>query len=74
MFSIDANASQTTPLRCEEEAYYALWSSFIPLWRGGANNTETLICIGHNEGVSNHTSVRDGIMKDAVCVNEAIKT
>ena len=32
MFSIDANASQATQLRSEEEAYYALRNSFIPLW------------------------------------------
>ncbi|MGB0385428.1 MAG: hemopexin repeat-containing protein [Ardenticatenaceae bacterium] len=32
MFSIDANASQATQLRTDEEAYYALRSSFIPLW------------------------------------------
>lgn len=32
LFSIDVNASQTKQLRCEEEAYYALRNSFIPLW------------------------------------------
>ena len=32
MFSIDANATQATQLRTEQEAYYALRSSFIPLW------------------------------------------
>ncbi|MFM8330907.1 MAG: MAC/perforin domain-containing protein [Candidatus Methylumidiphilus sp.] len=31
-FSIDVNASQTGQLRSEEEAYYALRTSFIPLW------------------------------------------
>lgn len=31
-FSIDVNASQTGQLRSEEEAYYALRNSFIPLW------------------------------------------
>ncbi|ESQ12270.1 MAG: hypothetical protein N838_18355 [Thiohalocapsa sp. PB-PSB1] len=31
-FSIDVNASQTGQLRTEEEAYYALRNSFIPLW------------------------------------------
>jgi MAC/Perforin domain/Hemopexin len=31
-FSIDVNASQTGQLRREEEAYYALRNSFIPLW------------------------------------------
>lgn len=32
LFSIDANTSQMKQLRCEEEAYYALRNSFIPLW------------------------------------------
>jgi len=32
VFSIDANAAQSAQLRSEEEAYYALRSSFIPLW------------------------------------------
>lgn len=32
LFSIDVNAGQTKQLRSEEEAYYALRSSFIPLW------------------------------------------
>ena len=32
IFSVDASASQTKQLRAEEEAYYALRSSFIPLW------------------------------------------
>ncbi len=31
-FSIDINASQTSQLRSEEESYYALRNSFIPLW------------------------------------------
>jgi hypothetical protein len=31
-FSVDINASQTQQLRSEEEAYYALRTSFIPLW------------------------------------------
>ncbi|MGH8549246.1 MAG: hemopexin repeat-containing protein [Methylococcales bacterium] len=31
-FSVDVNASQTGQLRREEEAYYALRNSFIPLW------------------------------------------
>jgi len=31
-FSVDVNASQTGQLRSEEEAYYALRNSFIPLW------------------------------------------
>lgn len=31
-FSIDVNAGQTGQLRVEEEAYYALRNSFIPLW------------------------------------------
>jgi hypothetical protein len=31
-FSIDVHASQTGQLRREEEAYYALRNSFIPLW------------------------------------------
>jgi hypothetical protein len=31
-FSVDVNASQTAQLRSEEEAYYALRNSFIPLW------------------------------------------
>lgn len=31
-FSIDVNASQTSQLRAEEDAYYALRNSFIPLW------------------------------------------
>ena len=31
-FSVDVNASQTSQLRSEEEAYYALRNSFIPLW------------------------------------------
>ncbi|MCP4110771.1 MAG: hypothetical protein GY749_35465 [Desulfobacteraceae bacterium] len=32
LFSIDVNASQTKQLRSEEDAYYALRNSFIPLW------------------------------------------
>jgi len=32
IFSIDANAGQTSQVRSEEDAYYALRSSFIPLW------------------------------------------
>ena len=31
-FSVDVNASQTGQLRQEEESYYALRTSFIPLW------------------------------------------
>ena len=31
-FSVDVNASQTSQLRVDEEAYYALRTSFIPLW------------------------------------------
>jgi MAC/Perforin domain/Hemopexin len=31
-FSVDVNASQTEQLRREEEAYYALRNSFVPLW------------------------------------------
>lgn len=31
-FSLNVNAAQTAQLRSEEEAYYALRSSFIPLW------------------------------------------
>lgn len=31
-FSVDVNASQTSQLRSEEDAYYALRNSFIPLW------------------------------------------
>jgi hypothetical protein len=31
-FSMDVNAGQTGQLRSEEEAYYALRNSFIPLW------------------------------------------
>ena len=31
-FSVDANATQAKQLRSSEEAYYALRSSFIPLW------------------------------------------
>jgi hypothetical protein len=31
-FSVDVNASQTSQLRVDEEAYYALRNSFIPLW------------------------------------------
>lgn len=31
-FTVDVNVSQTRQLRQEEEAYYALRSSFIPLW------------------------------------------
>lgn len=31
-FSVDVNASQTGHLRVEDDAYYALRSSFIPLW------------------------------------------
>ncbi|MDQ5827447.1 MAG: hemopexin repeat-containing protein, partial [Chloroflexota bacterium] len=31
-FSVDVNASQTGQLRQEEECYYALRTSFIPLW------------------------------------------
>jgi len=31
-FSVDVNASQTGQLRSEEESYYALRNSFIPLW------------------------------------------
>ncbi|MCA9539714.1 MAG: hypothetical protein KC620_12545 [Myxococcales bacterium] len=30
--SVDVNASQTSQLRSEEEAYYAVRSSFVPLW------------------------------------------
>nr|MDQ2693987.1 hypothetical protein [Pseudomonadota bacterium] len=32
LFSIDVNASQTRNLRAEEDSYYALRTSFIPLW------------------------------------------
>jgi len=32
LFSIDVSSSQTKQLRSNEEAYYALRSSFIPLW------------------------------------------
>lgn len=32
LFSIDASASQAKQLRTSEDAYYALRSSFIPLW------------------------------------------
>ena len=32
MFSIDANASQATQIRTDEESFYALRNSFIPLW------------------------------------------
>lgn len=31
-FSVDVNAAQTGQLRSEEDAYYALRNSFIPLW------------------------------------------
>ncbi len=31
-FSVDVNASQTSQLRVDEDAYYALRNSFIPLW------------------------------------------
>jgi hypothetical protein len=31
-FSVDVHASQTGQLRSEEEAYYALRTSFVPLW------------------------------------------
>ncbi len=31
-FSVDINASQTSQLRSEEDSYYALRTSFIPLW------------------------------------------
>ena len=31
-FSINVNASQTAQIRVEEDAYYALRNSFIPLW------------------------------------------
>lgn len=31
-FSVDVNASQTGQLRSEDDAYYALRNSFIPLW------------------------------------------
>ncbi|MGR9107750.1 MAG: hemopexin repeat-containing protein [Gammaproteobacteria bacterium] len=31
-FSVDVNASQMAQLRTEEEAYYALRNSFVPLW------------------------------------------
>jgi hypothetical protein len=41
-FSVDVNASQTGQLRREEEAYYALRSSFIPLWSLYIPNTENL--------------------------------
>jgi hypothetical protein len=40
-FSIDVNASQTRQLRREEEAYYALRNSFIPLWALYIPNTES---------------------------------
>jgi hypothetical protein len=40
-FSIDVNAGQTGQLRREEEAYYALRSSFIPLWALYIPNTES---------------------------------
>ncbi|MGH8656739.1 MAG: hemopexin repeat-containing protein [Gammaproteobacteria bacterium] len=40
-FSIDVNASQTGQLRREEEAYYALRNSFIPLWTLYIPNTGT---------------------------------
>lgn len=32
LFSVDVNASMASKLRSEEEAYYALRTSFIPLW------------------------------------------
>jgi len=32
LFSIDVNTSQASQLRSEEDSYYALRSSFIPLW------------------------------------------
>lgn len=32
MFSVDATAAQTSQLRTAEEAYYALRTSFVPLW------------------------------------------
>jgi hypothetical protein len=32
LFSVDATASQTKQLRSEEDSYYALRNSFIPLW------------------------------------------
>ena len=32
LFSVDVSASQASDLRSEEEAYYALRTSFIPLW------------------------------------------
>jgi hypothetical protein len=38
-FSVDVNASQTRQLRREEDAYYALRNSFIPLWTVYIPNT-----------------------------------
>lgn len=32
MFSIDANAGETSQVRSDEDAYYALRNSFIPFW------------------------------------------
>lgn len=32
LFSVDVNASQASSLRSEEESFYALRTSFIPLW------------------------------------------
>ncbi len=40
-FSVDVNASQTGQLRREEQAYYALRNSFIPLWTVYIANTGT---------------------------------
>ncbi|MFM8442203.1 MAG: hemopexin repeat-containing protein [Methylococcus sp.] len=38
-FSIDVNASQTGQVRSQEDAYYALRNSFIPLWSVYLPNT-----------------------------------
>ncbi len=42
-FSVDVSAGQTKHLRQEEESYYALRTSFIPLWTVYVPNTD---CIG----------------------------
>lgn len=41
VFSINAGTSQATHLRAEEDAYYALRSSFIPLWTVYVSDTST---------------------------------
>lgn len=42
-FSINATASQTKQMRTNEEAYYALRSSCIPLWSLYLSDTDTII-------------------------------